>query len=507
MEIKVNIMRKSLFLIASFLLVSCAKEEFSPIKGTDNSNSTALTTDCGTLYSQSTLVSPKVDVLLLWDNSSSALFINPATKNSFNQLITSVSEKFDYHILSAPLISTNASNSLYEASLVAKDSASVTGTAAGIIKSKDQAASSLSFSPAYGSAEPGIDRATSIIEANRSNGIFRSDAYTIIVVMSNGDDTSCEIATGISTCSTADWSSRMQTKIDKLLCLRGNVSGPDCSGTATLNSSMMRFINIAPLTSCSSGLGKINTRYRKVAKTIYDTSYTNGWPTSNDNLNPFTSGGVQYPDNYDICSIDFNHIFDGVNTAIKQTLIKHVYEFWPVAGLNTSLDPETLIVMRLPDRKVLVNRTGQSNPADGYQYIGNQTNHNTRSFPIAGENFTGKMIQLFGTDGNDKVQFPQALQVCYQDFKSQYGYIYLKNGKPDISTMEVYINNVKILQNATNGWSYMGLQYTSALDPNYKIFNLQPGIPSGYFLQLNGTAKRDNTTGAAVTVYYTSVSQ
>ena len=483
-------MRKLLFLIASFLLAtSCAKEEFAAIKAPQNSTINALNT---------------TSTVLCWDNSSSALFINSSSKNSFNQLITSVSEKFDYHILSAPLISTNSSNSLYEASLVTKDSNSVSGTAAGIIKSKDQAASSLSFTPAVGSVEPGVDRVTSIIEANRSNGIFRNDAYTIIVVMSNGDDTSCELTKGYN-CSTTDWSALLQPKIDKLLCLRGNVSGPNCAGTTALNSTMMRFINISPLTSCSSGLGKVNSRYRKVAKTLYDTSYTNGWPTSNDNLNPFTSGGISYPDSYDICSIDFNQIFAGVNTSIKQTLIKHVYEFWPVTGSDTSLDPDTLRVVR-DDGKILVNRSGESSPADGYAYIGNQTNHITRSFPTPGENFSGLMIQLFGVNDNDKIVYPHCLTVTYDAQKLQYGYIYLKNGEPYVPSIEVRINGALVPQSTTNGWDYMGLSYTLSLDQSLKIVDLPSGANSGYFIRLNGTYKFNNTAGApvSVNVYYTS---
>jgi hypothetical protein len=494
-------MKKSLFLLASFLLVSCAKEEFAANKASQSSSSSALSTSCGTLYTQSTLVSPKVDILMLWDNSSSALFINSATKNSMSNLISSVSESFDYHILSAPLISSS-SDTLSETSLVAKDSTSVNGNALAVLKSKDAAVSSLGFSQAAGSYESGVDRASAIIEANRGNGIFRNDAYTIIVVMSNGDDTSCEQTKGYSSCVKADWYPLMQTKISKLLCLRGNSSGSGCS--STLNSSMMRFINISALTSCSSGLNKVNSRYREVAKQIYEAPYTNGWPTSNDDLNPFVSGGVSYPDSYDICSIDFNHIFDGVNTSIKQTLLKHVYDFWPLAGTNDSVDPSTIVVTRLPDGKVLTNHTGESNPTDGYQYIGNQTAHSTRSYPTVGENYTGKMIQLFGTTGNDKLQYPQALRICYQDFKSKYGYIYLQNGKPDITTMEVYINGNKIPQNTTNGWSYMGLQYTTALDTaDYKIYNYK-GDSSGYFLQLNGTAQFTNSSSNTVTVYYTS---
>ena len=503
MKIKVNIMRKSLLLITSFLLAtSCTKEEFAPIKSPQNSTVNALASTSTSLCSQSTLVSPKVDVLLLWDNSSSSLFINPAVKASFSSLIDNISEKFDYHILSAPLISTNSSNSLYEASLVTKDISSVSGLASGIIKTKDQAGASLLFTPASGSYEPGIDRVTSIIEANRANGIFRNDAYTIIVLMSNGDDTSCEIAKGYSSCATADWMPLMQTKIDKLLCLRGNVNGPNCSGTTTLNSTMMRVINISALTSCSSGLGKVNSRYRKVSKSIYEASYTNGWPTSNDDLTPFkTSDGTPYPDSYDICSIDFNHIFDGVNSAIKQTLIKHVYEFWPVpvVGDASSFDPDTLIVVR-DDGKKLVNRSSEANPVDGFKYIGDQTNHNTRSIPTAGENYTGKMIQLFGVENNDKIVYPHCLTITYDALKLQYGYIYLKNGEPYVPSIVVNINGNIVPQSTTNGWSYMGQQSISSLDPNLKVVDLPGNTTSGYILQLNGSYKFNNTAGASISV-------
>lgn len=491
-------MRKSLFLMTSFLLISCTKQEFAANKTSQPSAINPLSTTSTQLCSQKTLISPKVDVLLLWDNSSSALFINSASKNSFNQLITTVSENFDYHILSAPLITapTNLA-SLNEASLVVKDATSVTGAASAILRTKDQAASALNFTQATGSYEPGVDRATSIIEANRSNGIFRNDAYTIIVVMSNGDDTSCEISTGYSRCSSADWTPLMQTKIDHLLCLRGNSSVASCTGVTPLNSTMMRFINVAPLTSCSSGLGKINERYKKVATSIYTAPYTNGWPTSNDNLNT-------YPDNYDICTIDFSHVFDGVNTAIKQTLIKHTYSFWPVAGTNDSLDPDTIRVTR-DDGKVLVNKTGETAPSDGFAFIGAQNNHYTRILPTQGETFTGQMIQLFGTADDDLIVYPHCLTVTYDAVKAQYGYIYLKSGEPLLPSIEVKINGSIVPQDATNGWDYMGLEFTSALDQSLKIVDFPAGALSGYFIRLNGAAKFKNTAGAAinVTVNYT----
>lgn len=514
-------MRKSLLLFMGFTLImsllSCAKEEFTANKGRQSSAVSAAPTTSLTSCAQHTLISPKVDVLLLWDNSSSALFINSSTKSSFNQLITSVSENFDYHILSAPLISTNSSNSLYEASLVAKNASSVSGNATGILRTKDQAASSLNFTSVSTSSEPGIDRVTSIIEANRSNGIFRNDAYTIIVVMSNGDDTSCENETMYNQCTTSQAISLLQPKINKLLCLRGNSSGSSCSGITTMNSSMMRFINISALTSCNSAFGKINTRYREVAKKIYEAPYNNGWPLPNDNLNPFTSGGIQYPDSYNICSISFSNIFDGVNNAIKQTLIKHVYDYWPVAGLTDSVDPDTIRVTRIGINNVatdLINNSYSSGtPTSGFRYIGDQINHSTRLLPTVGEPFTGKMIQLFSPPStygtHDQVIYPECLKVTYTATQSKYGYIYLQNGEPHVSTIEVRVNGNLVPQNATNGWNYMGLQLIGAIDTNnYKIVNYPYSSPpqSGYFLRLNGTAQFSNSGSNTVSVYYTSVS-
>lgn len=490
------------FFIIFLFLISCTKEVFAPNKAKQNNAINPLTNTCGPRYSQSTTINPKVDILLLWDNSSSATFINTATKNSFKNLIDSISEKFDYHILSAPLISTN-SNSLFEASLVAKNNDGIS-TVLSYLKTKQDAGNALNFTSAVGRNEPGVDRVINIIESNRSNGIFRNDAYTIIVVMSNGDDTSCEISTNYNECSKADWEPRLQTKIDKLLCLRGNAQGLNCAGVTPLNSTMMRFMNIVPLTSCPSAQGFINTRYRKVAKLIYEKNYSNGWPSANDNLNPFTLDGVPYPDNFNICTVDLNHIFDGVNSAIKETIIKHVYDFWPVAGTNDSVDPDTIVVKRLPDGKILSNQTGIANPTEGFQYLGNQINHSTRVFPTSGENFTGKLIKLIGTKGNDLIEFPNSLQICYQDYKSVYGHIYLKNGKPSVSTIELYFNGVKVPQSTSNGWEYIGLKNTLDLDQNLKIVDLPVGVATGYFLKLNGSYQFKNDSTTNVTIYYIS---
>jgi glycerol kinase len=114
-------MKNSLLILTTFLLfTSCAKEQFATNKGNQVASGEALTTTSAVACAQSTLISPKVDILMLWDNTSSFNFVTSETKASMTSLISSVSENFDYHILSVPLVPANSSN-LYESQLVAKN--------------------------------------------------------------------------------------------------------------------------------------------------------------------------------------------------------------------------------------------------------------------------------------------------------------------------------------------------------------------------------------------------
>lgn len=507
-----RLLKRTLFLTTTLLVLSsCAKEEFATNKGKQSTSTSEAITTSAKLCAQSTLISPQVDILMLWDNTSSFNFVNSATKSSMSNLISSVSENFDYHVLSAPLVPASGgtnSGSLYEAQLVAKNSTGLGSTALNILRTKENAIASLGFTQGTGAAEAGVDRAYNVITQNRSNGIFRNGAYTIIVVISNEDDKGCSMISstnpnGVICSSPTDYNKYLAPRIQNLLTLRGNSS---YAGAVNLNASMMRFINISPLTSCSSGNYKTNYMYRAVAKAMYETPYTNGWPTSNDHLSPDLPG---YPDSYNLCSLDFSHIFDGVNTAIKQTLLKHKYDYWPMAASTASVDPDSVRVIR-SDGKLLVNRRFDNSATNGFEVLldGNgaaaSVTQNTRYYPTPGEPYSGKMIRLFGVEGNDKVVYPDCLTVTYSEVKSTYGYIYLQYGEPSVSTIEVKINGTIVPQSSSNGWDYMGLQYTNALDSSYKVANLPAGTSSGYFLRLNGTAKKSNTSSNTFTVYYIS---
>lgn len=497
-----RLLKRTLFLTTALLVLSsCAKEEFSTNKGKQSSSTSEALTTSAKLCAQSTLIRPQVDILMLWDNTTSFNFVTPQTKSSMSNLIASVSENFDYHVLSAPLVPAgygSESGTLSEAQLIVKDTAGLSGNALSIVNSKENVIASLGFSTGNGSTESGVSRSISVIQDNISNGIFRRGAYTIIVVISNEDDKMC-----IGCNSTTSYDNYINPKINQLLTMRGNYLN---TNQGTLNASMMRFINISPLTSCKSGNNQQNYMYRKVARDIYNAPYTNGWPKSNDHLSPALPG---YPDSYNLCSMDFSHIFDGVNTAIKQTLLKHAYDYWPLASSAASVDPDTVRVIR-SDNVELINRKLNTSTTKGFEVVldndGNAANTtiNTRYSPAPGEPFTGKLIKLFGVEGNDKIVYPDCLTVSYTEVKSTYGYVYLQYGEPNVETLEVRINDVLVPKDSTNGWDYMGLQFTNALDSNFKIANLPAGTSSGYFLRLNGTAKKNNSGKNTFTIYYIS---
>ncbi len=505
-----QIVKRALFLTASLVaLSSCAKEEFSSIKGQQSGTSSEAITTSSMLCAQSTLISPKVDILMLWDNSSSFNFVNSGTKASMSNLIKSVSEKFDYHIISAPLNTVEGTNSgtLADSQIIVKNNDGLSGDALSYVRSKESAINNLNFPPvSTGSTESGVTRTINMLQSNIANGVFRPGAYTIIVVISNEDEKMCP-----NNCdSVGSYDNYINPKIAKLLSIRGNSSANPSSGVQ-LNSAMMRFINISRLTSCSKVPGLVNYMYKKTAKDIYNANYSNGWPTSNDHLSPDSPG---FPDSYDLCGRNFNfsNIFDGVNTAIKQTLLLHKYDYWPLASAETKIDPDTVRVVR-SDGSILVNRAVDKTTNKGYEIVldanGEIKNYtqNTRYYPTAGEPFTGKLIKLYGTEKNDKVIYPDCLTVTFTEPKATYGYIYLDKGRPEVSTISVMINGNVIPQDSSNGWTYLenGPQFTNGTEPDlekFKAFGLPAGISSGFFLKLNGSAKVQNSTSNVFDIRY-----
>lgn len=513
-------------------LQSCSEPEFSARRGSLTQNNPTVVRTQTSACSNFTLVRPKVDLLFLWDNSSSTFFIDPQVRQALNRLVDNVSNRFDYHIVLAPLIRRSGRPVNDEMRIVTHDTVGLNSQALSLRVSREDASSYLSFSTASGSSESGLERARELLHQNQSNGIFRQGAYTLIVLMSTGNDNSYETGSGFGGGS-ALRDPYINNKVHELLCLRGHydhsygagydggIYGSNCSGAPSLDSSMMRFISIVAnnenrCTQNNINNVRVGVTYEMTSNKIYLEPYNNGTPSPNDQFGAASQqrGNISYNlyDSTDICRGDYSGVFDGVNSAITDTVINHIYKRWPVDVASASVDPDTIVVKKgngqeffeIPSGVTIVedldgkdDRDTSNQPVHGWRYLGTQTNQPTRFFPSPGEPYTGHMIQLYG---DAKVTYPECLQVNYFSPVEYYGYVHIAS-KPLESSIQLRVAGTTVprCQNSTssNCWE---LEKTSGQpwyqeNKNIKIQgpnNYTPAEPAelktGYFLRLRGNA-------------------
>lgn len=511
-----NKLTKVLILL-SFLLAGCGAEQFSVKKNREESSSNPVvqssTSSCGAF----TLVKPKVDFLFLWDNSTSTNFINPDTKSALNNTINLISSRFDYHILMAPLMGSG----LNEASFFSETPDGLGSSALAIKKDKTFASNYLAFSPSNN--ERGVQRTLDIIKSNVSNGIFRPNSYLVVVIMSNEDDTSWQLSYPVVD---RERSTYVDQKLHELLCLRGNYTPPPgktCNGTGvSLNSAQLRFTSISahnPKNTSCSGLTfwEQNQVYKEISSRVYSAPYTNGVQLYDQSLrsdlvyDAFLK--ITNYDSYNICnSSSYGSIFDGINASIQDTLIKHEYDYWPVATAGASFNQDKISVFKNGQEITQLSEPVTSPSANGFTFT-NQVyvNTNTRYAPSPGEPFTGYMVKLYG---DARVKYPECLSVTTESPKEYFGYVNLQS-KPLESSIVLKINGQVVPQSSTNGWQLLksGGQPQFFNSKNIKIqspgsfcggTNYCEGSPainkSGYFIQLFGTAVYSN--GATVEIEY-----
>jgi hypothetical protein len=511
------------------MFFSCAKEEFAATRGQKQETVPQVVRASANVCANFTLIRPKVDILFLSDNSTSSVFINEQTKESLNQLVKNVSDRFDYHIVIAPLIrsSGNINEQLKFASF---DDQGIAPSILGLRFPKEDAYDELrDINNVGGNIEAGLDRAQEIIAGNITNGLFRQGAHTLIVLLSTenqnfypGHDN------GGNFTNIQALRRHVDDKIHELLCLRGNYGGfygtgytgpygVDCSNTPnTLNSTMMRFISVVAHqpSLCSQNAifnSKVGEYYMQASDRIYREQYTNGTPRPTDDFS-------NTKDSTDICIRDYDSIFDGVNSAIQDTVVAHTYKYWPVDQASRSVDPSTIKVRKgtgqeffaIPNNVTIIedamgtnDTDALGNPVNGWRYMGNPNVNPpppptpTRFLPTVGEPYFGHLIQLFG---QAKVTYPECLQVTYDSQIKYIGYVHIP-GKPLASSIELRVNGslVTRCQNSTstNCWE---LEMQSG-QPHYQVDknimiqgpgNFTPASPAdlrtGYFLRLRGNA-------------------
>lgn len=465
-------MKKSIiFILIVTFMISCAEEVLTTApQSTTDLIATQVTTDLASC-AQSQLDKPPVDILYVLDNSGSSLSSDfESIKAGIAATINDVSTEFDYHIYIAPLIaSPTASISSYP--VIANNTSGLSGVN---IRSIDSLTSNDFFPPAIGNnVEAGFSRAYNLVQNNRANGIFRSNAHTIIVMVSNGDDTtSCTFINGNVVCNDTAFNSRK----NELLSFK----------QPPMNAETLRFISVVPKTSsCKVGFRR-GTHYIRMSQQIYKT------------LDPaFKTDPNQ--DVKDLCSNDVSSLFSSVNSTIRSVVTGHKYDHWLISnatdGSQIQEDDITLTKVSSNGAQTSIPRSS----TNGFEYLGYQSNINTRFAPTEGAAVSGLVVKL---NGSAKVSYPDCIIAQTKTPVEYYGWTTIPR-EPNVSTITVKINGVEISQSTENGWSYSGYFDSQNIKISHNGASNQPGVyQSGYFIKLNGTAIMTN--GDSIEVFYTA---
>ena len=328
------------------------------------------------------------------------------------------------------------------------------------------------FSEVTGSVESGLERTHLLIKNNIENGIFRKKAYLIIVLISNGNDNAYadKSSTGANL-HALDYTEKFQ-KLKR-----------------SLSSESLRFISIVPHSESYEKKGcpleghQKGFIYQKISQNLYDDLP----PVHKDPL------GDQNRDSFDLCQLGFEHLFDGANQTIQDIILKHVYNYWPVATTeDPEFDPKNIHVTKSS------GDTLAEDPENGFTYFGFRKDHPIRVAPTIGEPFTGHLLKL---NGKAQITFPECLKVTTQRPGDFYKYLAIPTN-PNLDTVEIKINDKIIPQSDQKGWSFLGFQKSQ----NIKITSatnfsahIRPENKTGYIFKLNGDLYYTNEDTISVT--------
>lgn len=451
---------KTTFLALTLLLAtSCGEEALTKSQQKTSVTATDIATFEVTNRSLSRLEKPPVDILYVVDNSGSTLVDSfQALKSQIQNTLYNVSEEFDYHIYFTPLIASPGDD-INAYPLIVSDESSV-GSSLNLTNVENLSPFSAQSSS---NDEAGFQRALNIIDNNRTNSIFRQNAHTIIVMISNGDDTEATVTFGGNTYPDPGKFNQIKEEFQKL---------SKNHSASTLNAESLRFISLVAHDNCS--FAKIGTNYKKMSQQLYD------YQGFSDNAGK---------DSFDLCSKNFTTLFSAVNNSIRQVLIEHEYDHWLISTqTEASINPGTITLTKVNGTTGAKSNIPESG-TNGFQYLGYQSNKNTRYLPDAGEPVTGLVVKL---NGSARVKFPDYIVAKTSSPTEYFGFIALQR-EPELSTVEVIINGTKYGQSSTDGWTlldnpkYRPSQNTKVVGPNGES-DQPPLNKSGYFLKLHGNA-------------------
>jgi len=465
-------MKNSIFtwiiVLFGLLLFSCGNEQKFSIPTISNS-----TKACDHRYypdnqineTFSDFIKPKVDILILWDNSTSmSHYKNNLIKTHVENNLNHISSDFDIHMLFAPLIvDPKTPHSFDDGYLIADN---YDGLSESVVENKltlkEDATTFLeNFSSIGGSIEHGLKRVEELLDKHikASNGIFRKNANTIVLLISSGDDS-----------ATSPWPNDYANKYFEF--------------KENLGSEIFRFISLVPhQADCFGRTGvTVGSRYKLTSQFVSD--------SSSDSFNACNDEGI-------------DNTFEHINDIISR--VDHVYDYWPIANSSKVIDTNYINVKKFNTQENKIESV-LKNKENGFQYFGISPKLKIRRLPTRGE--TKENFHFIKLSGNAEVHYPDFLMVETRSEPEYFGYIRLQY-KPYLKNLYLEINGKEIPQKKDDpdGWyivcpsekivNYMCTQNAHSQEIQIKAPNdWTPKGPKlkGYFLKLGQNVTYTNNS-------------
>lgn len=440
----------SLLILA--VLTGCGNEQFGTGGQSSNDSVPSVSAYSAQSCSSYTLIKPKVDVVYVVDNSASTYYVASDIKTGLKNTVDTLSSDFDYRVIGTPLIQTANGNEDYQVMTNSSDIAGLPGSPKRISSSSDFTFFS---NAAGGGYERGLDRAYSFVNYHRSSGLIRSNAHTIIVLVSNGRDNDVEAQSPYGNGEPIYNSANFSSALSKMKTLKN-------AGY------QLRFSSVTAQSSCKSGWFSSLKSYVQMSKEIYQ--YTSGIEGATD------QDGASTPDAYDLCSRGFTSVFSSVNSSIKQVLIKHGYRFWPITFLNNgdnNVDQDKIVVTKVSSSgaKTVLTRGSDWTFVDE----GSSMSIMTREAPTSGEPVNGRFFVRF----SNLLYYPDCVLVTSVSQTETFNKVVLP--KKPLLPVTVKVNGAEIPQSALNT-----SQVNTSQTVNIKIApaNTTPVMRTGFVITI-----------------------
>lgn len=453
-------------------LVGCGSEQFGTASKSTSTQADGLKSFQQLSCSTYTLIKPKVDILYVVDNSLSNTYIESGIRSAVSETVNSISKEFDYRVIGTNLLPDSTPYNDYQ--VLTNSSDILPSEAAG---KKVISASELNFFelPADETImETGLSRVVNFI--NNKPGLFRTNAYLLIVLVSNGRDEEVQY----STSPTGNGSAQNATLYNQRLASFTSIK-------SSLNLQQLRFMSVTPDRGCTrDGWRDAETSYNQMSRDLYQAS------GAKDN------GSAR--DHYNLCgSTSISSIFASVNNSIKQVVVPHVYKYWPITFAENN---ETVSLSEIQVYKVTGNNAPVLLPSSSWTYRNIPGGVNTRVSPTPGEFNSGSHFVEFNS--SSYITYPDCVQVKSVSRTEYFGFVVIPQ-EPVASSIVVRVNGKDIPNSSTNGWSYLGnvsvprnikMPYPASGDELPAVYK------TGFMVQLNGSANYYKS-GDSVEVFYT----